>query len=309
MTEPPVHNERWLRIKALFPCAVEQPPEALGAWLDAECGDDEELRQDLESLLASHQSASTFMQAPAIAAPGAASAVAERLAPGIRAAMVDRRLGPYRLVSELGRGGMGVVYLAERDDQAFDRQVAVKMVHGGLLHPSLVDRFEAERRILARFEHPNIARLIDAGTDDMGTPYAVMEYVRGTPIDAYARDHSLSTVSRLQLFCGFVVAGRQFGQLCSNRLRLGSELEDLVAALEEGTGNLAGLAALALELGDRQAAAQYYRQAQKLRPHDPQIARLALQGQMSRQDWGQALDNLLALLSLSDRPGVDAAGQ
>jgi len=201
MGDGPVADERWLRIKALFAAASEQPPDAVGAWLDAHCGDDAELRRELQSLLASHQSAAGFMETPAIAGPGAATAVVDRVVPSIQAAMIHRRLGSYRLVAELGRGGMGVVYLGERDDRAFDRQVAIKMVHGGVLHPSLVDRFEAERRILARFEHPNIARLLDAGTDESGTPFAVMEYVEGTAIDAYVRGHRLSIAQRLELFC------------------------------------------------------------------------------------------------------------
>ena len=201
MADAPVSNGRWPRIKTLFARLVEQPPEAVGAWLDAHCGDDASLRRELESLLASHQSVAGFMESPALAAPGAARAVADRLAPDLHAAMMDRHIGPYRLVSELGRGGMGVVYLAERDDHAFDRQVAIKMVHGGVLHPSLVDGFEAERRILARFEHPNIAQLLDAGTDESGTPYAVMEYIHGTPIDAYVGERRLSVAKRLELFC------------------------------------------------------------------------------------------------------------
>ena len=201
MADGPVVNERWLHIKALVVGALEQAPAAVPAWLDAQCGDDSELRREVESLIASHCADPEFMEAPAIAGPGVARAIADRVGPSVQSAMIGRRLGPYRLVAELGRGGMGVVYLAERDDQAFDRQVAIKMVCGAVLHPSLADRFDAERRILARFEHPNIARLLDAGTDPSGTPFAVMEYVRGTPIDEYVRNHRLSIPERLELFC------------------------------------------------------------------------------------------------------------
>ena len=201
MADGPVTDERWKRIKALFASAIEQPPDTVGAWLDAHCGGDADLARELESLIASHRSADGFMETPAIAEPGAATAVADRVIPSIQSAMIQRRLGPYRLVAELGRGGMGVVYLAERDDEAFSRQVAIKVVHAGVLHPSLVDRFEAERRILARLEHTNIARLLDAGTDESGTPFAVMEHVEGTPIDVYVRDHRLSIAQRLALFC------------------------------------------------------------------------------------------------------------
>ena len=201
MPDTPIANARWLRIKALFAGALDQPPEAVAAWLDAQCGDDAELRRDVESLIASHRSDPGFMETPAIAGAGAARAVADRVSPSVQAAMIGRRLGPYRLLAELGRGGMGVVYLAERDDQAFHRQVAIKMVYGAVLHPSLVDRFEEERRIVARLEHPNIARLLDAGTDDSGAPFAVMEYVEGIPIDAFVRDRHLPIAQRLELFC------------------------------------------------------------------------------------------------------------
>jgi non-specific serine/threonine protein kinase/serine/threonine-protein kinase len=200
MASTPVPDPRWLRIKALFAGALEQPPEARDAWLDAQCRDDPELRSQLDSLIRSHESGDGFMETPALAAPGAAEAVAERVAPSIQAALAGRRAGPYRLVRELGRGGMGVVYLAERDDEAFRRHVAIKMVHGGVLHPSLLDRFHAERRILALLEHPNIAQLLDAGTDETGAPFAVMEYVEGTPIDEFVQVHRLPVRRRLELF-------------------------------------------------------------------------------------------------------------
>jgi serine/threonine protein kinase len=201
MPDSAVPDERWLRIKALFASALEQPPDGLTAWLDEHCGGDGALAQELASLVSAHRAAGAFIETPAIESTGAARAVVDRLAPAVQAAFEGRRLGPYRIVGELARGGMGVVYLAERDDQAFRRQVAIKLMHGGVVYPALVARFEEERRILASLEHPNIARLLDAGTDEGGTPFVVMEYVEGTAIDRDVRERRLGIAERLQLFC------------------------------------------------------------------------------------------------------------
>ena len=108
---------------------------------------------------------------------------------------------------EFGRGGMGVVYLGARADDRFEKQVAIKVVSGQLVHPAVFRRFEDERRILALLDHPHIARLLDAGTTDTGTPYVVMEFVDGEPIDAYCAARRLSIRQRLTLFnlvCGAV---------------------------------------------------------------------------------------------------------
>src|SRR5262249_40010969 len=110
------------------------------------------------------------------------------------------RLGAYRLIEELGRGGMGSVYLAERDDDQFRKQVAVKIVKRGMDTREVLSRFRHERQILASLEHPYIARLLDGGTTPDGRPFFVMEKVDGQPIDEYCRDHSLDVESRLRLF-------------------------------------------------------------------------------------------------------------
>ncbi len=122
--------------------------------------------------------------------------VGEGDGPGLQ----GRRAGAYRIVDELGRGGMGVVYLAERDDGQFKRRVAVKFVNVLAAGGEAWRGFEREKRILAGLRHPNIAQLLDAGVSDEGTPYIVMELVEGVPIDVYCRDRNLSVADRITLF-------------------------------------------------------------------------------------------------------------
>jgi serine/threonine protein kinase len=115
-------------------------------------------------------------------------------------ARAGQRIGPYVLIRELGRGGMGVVYLAARADHAFDKQVAIKLVRGLFADPYLAERFRDERQILANLNHPGVAHLLDGGTTGEGAPYLVMEYVEGVPIDEYCATHALDTRRRLDLF-------------------------------------------------------------------------------------------------------------
>ena len=114
--------------------------------------------------------------------------------------LTGERIGPYRIVRSLGRGGMGEVFLAERADEQFQQQVAIKLVRRGLLSRHVQGRLKLERQILATLDHPNIARLFDGGTTTDGTPYIVMEYVDGEPIDIYCDSRCLSVEQRLQLF-------------------------------------------------------------------------------------------------------------
>src|SRR5690606_20771204 len=111
-----------------------------------------------------------------------------------------RRIGPYRVHRELGRGGMGVVYLAERDDKQFRRLVAIKLLRGSPDAEELRSRFLAERQILASLDHPNIAQLLDAGITDGQLPYLVIEYAEGLPITTYCDRHRLDVKARLRLF-------------------------------------------------------------------------------------------------------------
>ena len=110
--------------------------------------------------------------------------------------IIDR----YRIIREIGRGGMGAVFLAERADDQYQKQVALKLIKRGMDTDSVLRHFRNERQILAGFDHPNIARLLDGGTTDDGLPYFVMEYVEGLPIDEYCNAHALSVPARLQLF-------------------------------------------------------------------------------------------------------------
>src|SRR5688572_32007043 len=106
------------------------------------------------------------------------------------------RIGPYRIVRSLGRGGMGEVFLADRADEQFKQQVAIKLVRRGLLSRNVQGRLKLERQILATLDHPNIARLFDGGTTTDGTPYIVMEYVDGEPIDTYCDSRNLTVEDR-----------------------------------------------------------------------------------------------------------------
>src|SRR6186713_1358972 len=118
--------------------------------------------------------------------------------------LVGKQFGPYRVLSLLGRGGMGSVWLAERADGLF--KVALKLVHAALVSRVTAERFAREREILAGLSHPNIARLLDAGSTDDGQPYLVLEYIDGTPICAYCDVHQLSIDARLALFQQVLVA-------------------------------------------------------------------------------------------------------
>lgn len=186
-------TQRWRQLKALFDEALARPPGQRAAFLEQTC-DDEELRREALSLLAFYDDDPDFLERPVHA--DALRLVAEET-PSDQA---GARIGPYQLVRELGRGGMGIVYLAERADGRFQQQVAVKLVRQSGLRDDLLGRLRHERQILASLQHPNIARLLDGGATDEGQPYLVMEYVEGAPIDQYGDHHRLSTSGRLRLF-------------------------------------------------------------------------------------------------------------
>jgi tetratricopeptide (TPR) repeat protein/predicted Ser/Thr protein kinase len=181
----------WNKVEELFLAALELPSAERTAFLEQECGSDLELRQEAESLLA----------ADAVDGRGIALIVEDAAASLFEHdAMTGKRLGAYRVVQEIGRGGMGVVYLAVRADQVFERHVAVKIVKRGVDTDAVLGRFRHERQILAVLNHPNIAGLMDGGTSADGRPYFVMEYVEGRPIQEFCREHELTIRQRCELF-------------------------------------------------------------------------------------------------------------
>ncbi|MGD9905740.1 MAG: protein kinase [Vicinamibacterales bacterium] len=190
--------ERWRRLEALFDQTADLPPDAQAAHLARAAPDDPALQADVLRLLTHDRSRGADVAA-------AIDGVARLPVPADPAALADptltgRRLGPWRLLREVGRGGMGVVYEAVRDDDAFHKRVAVKVAAYAAFAPELQQRFAHERQILAQLEHPRIARLLDGGTTDDGVPYLVMEFVEGQPIPAYAAAERLTVPQRLALF-------------------------------------------------------------------------------------------------------------
>jgi eukaryotic-like serine/threonine-protein kinase len=189
-----VTPERWKQVEALFEQALEVPAKEQAAFLQTACNGDEDLKREVESFLDSHARAGGFIDRRSLFV---ASEEIERDDVTIASGQL---IGPYRAVRELGRGGMGTVYLAERADEQYQKRVAIKLIKRGMDTDAVLRHFRNERQILASFDHPNIARLFDAGTTADGLPYFVMEYVEGVPIDKYCDAHGLSIVERLKLF-------------------------------------------------------------------------------------------------------------
>lgn len=198
MTSPTLSAERWRRVKQITSDALERPESERPSWLAGVCAGDEALRREVESLLRAHARAGQFLETPGVAEAGAAEVVVTAALQGSMPIAAGRSIGPYRIIRELGQGGMGVVYLAERADAVFEKKAAIKVVRGGFASAALMERFRDERRILATLDHPNIARLLDGGATDDGLPYFVLEYVDGIPLDAYCAP--LSLAQRLALF-------------------------------------------------------------------------------------------------------------
>jgi serine/threonine-protein kinase len=181
-------SEHRRRARQIFEQAVEVTGVEQVRLLDQECGGDEVLRAAVERLLWADAKAGAFLQEPLL------RAVPER------SFLPPDRIGPYRIHEKIGEGGMGVVYRAERDDEAFHREVAIKLILQGSLGAEVQRRLRGERQILAGLDHPWIAQIFDGGTTKEGVPYLVMELVEGEPIDGYCEREGLSIDQRIELF-------------------------------------------------------------------------------------------------------------
>ncbi len=196
-----MRSVQWPRVSDLMHRALEVPEAERRSWVVAAAAGDAPLIAEAMRLLDAHGDAGGFLQRPLIAEEGVASVVDAALAARAGSRLgVGATLGHYRIIREIGHGGMGTVYLAVRADYVFDKQVAIKVVPGALVSETLRERFARERRLLATLDHPGIARVLDGGATDDGLQYLVMEYVEGVPLDAYCESRDLGLSARLQVF-------------------------------------------------------------------------------------------------------------
>jgi eukaryotic-like serine/threonine-protein kinase len=186
--------ERWQRINEMFHAALVLDGQERSAFLVAQSAGDDALRAKVAALLTSHDQAEGFIQGSVF------GNAAQLLVEDEAQAMIGQHIGLYKINREIGRGGMGTVYLATRDDDQYEKQVAIKVVKRGMDTDLVLARFRNERQILAGFDHPNIARLFDGGSTETGLPYFIMEYIEGQAIDEFCDTQRLSTASRLELF-------------------------------------------------------------------------------------------------------------
>jgi serine/threonine protein kinase len=186
------------RVEEVFLAAVEKlDPVQRATYLDAACGDDEDFRRRVETLLAAQPQVGHFLESPVDLAP--TGVYQERGSKLESTASIGDRVGPYKLLERIGEGGMGEVWVADQQEP-IKRRVALKLIKPGMDSRSVLGRFEAERQALAVMDHPNIAKVLDAGTTKDGRPYFVMELVKGTPITEFADARQLTPQQRLEMF-------------------------------------------------------------------------------------------------------------
>ncbi len=193
-----VDTERWQRVGDIFERLVDVPMHERETLLVSLCGDDQELRKIVVSMLDSEESARR--SGGKATAPGNDLEAIDRAAAEAEAALIGSRVGPWGLVRKIGSGGMGIVWLAERADGQFKQRAALKLIKRGMDSDAVLARFLRERQILARLEHPHIAHLLDGGITGDGRPYFAMEYVEGLPLLNYCRGKSIKLEERIRLF-------------------------------------------------------------------------------------------------------------
>jgi serine/threonine protein kinase len=186
--------EYWQKIRRILDEALDMEPARRPEYLKTACGGDPELYREVESLLEFDNNGNDPLE------DGAFSFISAEAESPARPSLIGTQVGNYLILDELGSGGMGSVFLAERADGAFSQQVALKLIKRGMDSDAVLGRFLNERRILASLEHPNIARLFDGGTTADGLPFFAMECVRGKPVIEYANDERLGVEDRLRLF-------------------------------------------------------------------------------------------------------------
>lgn len=189
-SEGTVTPERWQQVKSILEGALERTSEERTVYLETACSGDDDLRAEVDSLLGSEAILDDFIEEPLFDFHGSAE---EEWGAGVR-------VGPYRILREIGHGGMGSVYLAEKADGEYEGQFALKVIRRGMDSEEVLRRFRSERRILTQLDHPQIARVFDGGTTADGRPYFVMEYVEGRPITEFCDEEKLSTPQRLEIF-------------------------------------------------------------------------------------------------------------
>jgi len=186
--------EKWELVKKIFQAALEREPDDRTAFIEETCGDDQTLIVEVGSLLDHHSAEDEVFDLPAF------RPISELVEDRNDQSRIGEIVGAYKIESEIGRGGMGTVYLASRADQAYEKKVALKLIKRGFDTDEIVSRFRHERQILAVLEHPNITRLLDGGSTDDGLPFIVMDYVDGLPLRDYANRKKLSVRERLEIF-------------------------------------------------------------------------------------------------------------
>ena len=190
----------WKKIEEIFEKVIELPASERDSVLAEMCGGDVALRAEVENLILADQEANDFIESPILGATTLANFLPDQLEDSVAPNSIGRRIGPYKIIRELGRGGMGAVFLAQRADDEFRQWVAIKLIKRGMDTDFILRRFRNERQILATLDHPNIARLLDGGTTEDGLPYFVMEFIEGEPINFYCDIKRLSIHERLELF-------------------------------------------------------------------------------------------------------------